>query len=149
MIYLDRITLYQLTYIFYYCFELYKKLLIKYRLRNDILLNYCYIKQYDEIHDLHILTYLFNIKIYTYFNTKINKLYIYIYHNDKKISELIIKNNKIINDKSFNIIMSIHYLDKYNFYNTLNIYNCGIINHQNLLINHYYNYKGIQRNQIN
>ena len=40
-------------------------------------------------------------------------------------------------------------MDKYNFYNTLDIYNCGIVNHKNLLINDYYNYKGYKRDRIN
>jgi hypothetical protein len=149
MIYIDRITLYQLTYIFYYLFNIYKKLVIKYKLNNDIILNSCYITQYDKIHDLYILNYIFNIKICTYFNKKINLLYIYIYQNNKIISKLIIKDNKIINNNEYNIIISIHYMDKYNFYNTLDIYNCGIVNHKNLLINDYYNYKGYKRDRIN
>jgi len=149
MIFINRITLYKLTYIFSYLYILYNKLAIKYILNNDIIINSCYIKQYDEIHDLYILNYLFNIKICTYFNTKINMIYIYIYNNNKIVSKLFIKDNKIINNKEYNIIISIQYIDKYNFYNTLNIYNCGIVNHQNLLVNNYYNYKGYKRDRIN
>lgn len=149
MIYIDPITFYQLKLILFYCFTTYKKLINKYRLNNDILLNSYYISKYDKIHDLYILDYIFNIRISTIINSQKDLIYIYVYKNNTKISELILKNNKIINNNNHKILLSFHYLDNYLFYNILEVYNCGIINHSNLLINNFYNYKGIKRNEIN
>lgn len=149
MIYLDPILLYKLKFIFIYCSFLYEKLLIKYKVNNDILLNSYFISKYDKIHDMYILDYMFNIRICTILNSDKDLLHIYIYKNNIKISELVLKKNKIINKNSHKIILSFHYLDNYFIYNILEVYNCGIINHSNFLINNFYNYKGIKRNQIN
>lgn len=149
MIYLDQITIYQLKIIILYCFNLYDKIINKYKLNNDILLNSYFIPKYDKIHDMYILDYIFNIRINTIINTKNKLQYIYIYKNNIKISELILKKNKIINQNNHKILLSFHYLDNYLLYNILEVYNSGIINHSNIIVNNFYNYKGIKRNQIN
>jgi hypothetical protein len=146
---ISRITQFQLLCIILYVSYIYNKLLMKYKQNNDILLNSYYIYQYDKIHDLYILEYRFNIKIYTYINTKSNIIYIDIYHDDIKKSGLLIKDNKILYDKQSQIILTINYLDNYNIANQIKIYNCGIVYHKNFMINNYYNYKGSKRNKIN
>jgi hypothetical protein len=149
MIGINPLTQYQLTIIFWYLFNTYKKLINKYRLNNDILRNSYYILKYDQIHDLYVFEYVFNIKINVYINNKENTIFIYIYFNNQQKSKLVIKDNKIINNEQHKIILNIDYLDNYNIFNKLIVYNCGMVVHKNILINHFYNYKGIKRNQIN
>lgn len=140
---------YKLGIALYYLSILYNKLLLKYIENNDILLRHYHIKKYDSIHDIYNLDYIFNINIRTIINTKLNLVYIDIFHNDEKKSELvIINNNKIINNQIVKIILSLQYLDNYNFINQINIYNCGIIEHKNFLVHHFYNFKGMRRYSI-
>ena len=149
MIGISPLTQYQLTLIFWYLFNTYKKLINKYRLNNDILRNSYYILKYDKIHDLYVFEYPFNIKINVFINEKENTLFIYIYFNNQQKSKLVIKDNKIINNEQHKIIINIDYLDNYNIINKLIVYNCGMVVHKNILINHFYNYKGIKRDKIN
>lgn len=137
--------LYQLRFIFLYLIYLYNQSIIKYQYNEDILLNSYHIIQYDDIHDLYISEYIFNIQIHCFINKKENIKIIYIYQYDNQISKCVIKNNITINPNNYNIICRIDYLDKYFIFNQLNIFECGIILHDNPIINNYYTYKGIQK----
>lgn len=143
---IDYFTIIQIQYILLVCIYLIEKLYFKYILNKDIILNKLIYLNYDKINSLYILYLTFNIEIHT-IQSK-DKRNIFIYFNKNKISNVIIKNEKIINNKIF-IILSLEYLDKYNFINLLEIYNCGIIAHTSMLFKHFYNYIGDRRNVYN
>jgi hypothetical protein len=141
----DYYILCQIQYILLFLIYLNERLFYKYIKNKDIILNYLHILNYDKFHSLYILYILFNIQIYTIKSA--NKRIINIFHENKKISTMVIKNEKPINE-SIKSILSLYYLDKYNIVNLLEIYNCGIIIHKNNLFNHIYNYLGERRVQF-
>lgn len=134
--------LYQIQY--FICFIIYilEKLTFKYILNKDIIVNFLNIIKYDKLHSLFILYIIFNIQIYTI--QKDDTKIIHIYYQNKKVSSLILKNEIPINSKN-KIVLTFYYLDKYNIINSLEIYNCGVINHTTKLFKHIYNYLGNRR----
>jgi hypothetical protein len=134
----------QLAYIIYYLYHILEKINNKYINGNSVVILYTFCKQYDSIHNLHIMSCIFNIKIFTFTSDKYIK---YIIYTDKsKISEITFINNKIVNNNKIEIIRTIIFIDELNLINTLVFYNCGVIIHQNDHINHIYNYMGHRRN---
>ena len=143
---IDYYTLCQLQYILIIFIYLYEKLTLKYITNKDIILNNLNVYKYDKIHSLYILYLILDIQIYTICQD--NNRIIYIYYKKEKISSLYIKNEKPYNNIN-KIILSLHYLDKYNIINILDIYNCGIIIHSTKFFKHIYNYIGIKREVFN
>lgn len=138
----EYIYLIQTQYLICILIYLLEKIIFKYNKCKDILKNKFYIKGYDKIHSLSILYLIFDIKIHTisFFKNRIIK----IYYEQKKISDVCIKNEKNITCPN-KIIVSLIYLDQYEFYNMLEIYNCGIIFHYTKFFTHVYNYLGERR----
>jgi len=142
-----QLLFYNLRLITYYMFHLYNIVRRKYIIKSDILLLKYNFKKYDKIHDLHILYCTFNIQIYTYTSTNYSKYL--IYKDGNLISDLVIKDKNILNNKKIEIVSNILFIDNLNLFNNLSIYNCGIICHQNIFLKHYYNYQGERRDEIN
>ena len=138
--------LYQIQYFLLYIIYLLEKLTCKYILNKDIIVNFLNIIKYDKIHSLFILYVIFDIQIYTIENN--NTKIIHTYYQKKKISSIVLKNEMPLNEIN-KIILTFYYLDKYNIIHSLEIYNCGIINHSTKLFKHIYNYMGNRRMEYN
>lgn len=132
-----------LACVLYYIYHILEQINNKYINGNSIVILHTFCKQYDAIHDLHIISCIFNIKILTFASKK--KLKYMTYMNGCKISEINFINNIPINNDKIEIVRSIIFLDELNVINTLVIYNCGIIIHYNDHMNHIYNYMGNRR----
>ena len=127
-----------------YCYDILCKLEIKYNNSSSILLHKSIYEKYDNIHNLYELTCLFNIKILSFSSKNFVKIKIYVENN--KISDISFINNKPINYKQIEVLQRLYFLDDLFVINTLILYNCGIIIHSNIHINHIYNYMGHKRN---
>lgn len=134
----------QLAYIIYYLYHILEQIDNKYIKRSSVVILHTLCKNYDNIHDLHILSCIFNIKILTFISKKYIKYKIYI--NECKLSEITFINYKPINNSKIEIVRTIIYIDDLNIINTLIVYNCGIIIHYNDHFNHIYNFMGNRRN---
>lgn len=139
---IDYVYLIQIQYIICILVYLLEKIVFKYNYCKDIVKKLLYVKKYDGIHSISILYLIFDIKIYTlqFLSTKLIK----IYYENKKISDICIKNEKNITCIN-KIILSIVYLDQYYFINLIEVYNCGIVYHSTKLFTHIYNYIGERR----
>lgn len=132
-----------LAYVLYYLYNILEQINNKYINGNSIVILHTLCKQYDTIHDLHIISCIFNIKILTFTSKKYVKCIIYM--NECKLSEITFIDNNPINNSKIEIVRSIIFIDELNIINTLIIYNCGIIIHYNDHMNHIYNYMGNRR----
>lgn len=136
----------QIQYLLLICIYFLEKIYNKYIFSDDILLKKFICINYDNIHTLYILYIAFNIEIHTIITNE--DRHIYIYFNNNKISNIFIKNEKLINN-NISKILSLEFLDNLNFIHLLEIYNCGIIIHTNHLFQHIYNYLGERRTNYN
>ena len=136
----------QLAYIIYYLYNILEQINNKYIKGNSIIILNTLCKQYDGIHNLHIISCIFNIKILT-FTSKKSQEYMkcIIYIEDSKLSEITLIDNKPINNNKIEIVRTVIFLDELYIINTLIVYNCGIIIHYNDHLNHIYNYMGNRR----
>ena len=139
--------IHQIQYILIYLLYIIQKLYDKYILNNEIIINRLEVENYDNIHTLYITYIRHGIKIHTLLNNKNKTRIITIYYNNTELSSLYIENERSKNKK----ILEIHYLDNYFTYNILEVFNCGIINHNCIPVNnmglfkHVYNYIGEKR----
>lgn len=160
---IDNLTIYILKNVFFKIYNLIYNYYQKFIIKNDLLIMSLILNKYDNINDLYISYFNFNIIIETLIkknNGNINK-YIYTYYNNKLISKLYLLNEKPYkyiyykNDKIYygepdnKIILSLIYVDHYFFIHQLDLYNCGILKEYNEINYTYFNYKGEYRNYSN
>jgi|Laugresu1bdmlbdd_1035124.scaffolds.fasta_scaffold00028_35 hypothetical protein len=143
---INYVLIYKIQYIICLIIYLLEKLIFKYHKHKDIFKKLLYIDKYDNIHSVSILYLIFDIQIYTL--KILSDRLITIYYEKSKISNVFIKNEENMTTDN-KIILSIIYLDQYNFINYLKVYNCGIIYHYTNMFTHIYNYLGERRIEYN